>query len=68
MYIYQIIKENTEETIKNEQSRETGNIWHIQRIKIKQKHNTISAGHTDTQAQRCVFKTSIFSMGKAERF
>ena len=33
--------ENTEGTIKNGQSRETGNIGHTRRRKTKQKHNTI---------------------------
>ena len=34
---------------KKEQSRETGNIGHTKRRKIKQKHNTIFGGHQYTQ-------------------
>ena len=37
--------ENTEEAIKNGQSRETGNIWYTKRRQTKQKHNTICVGH-----------------------
>jgi len=32
-------------TIKNEQSRETGNIAYARQRKTKQKHNTICVGH-----------------------
>jgi hypothetical protein len=41
--------ENTEETIKNGQSRETDNIGYTWRRQTKQKHNTICAGHRYTQ-------------------
>ena len=37
--------ENTEGAIKNEQSRETGNIEYTRRRKTKQNHNTICVGH-----------------------
>jgi hypothetical protein len=37
--------EKTEKTIKNGQSRETGNAEHTKCRKTKQKHNTIYAGH-----------------------
>ena len=37
--------ENAEGTIKNEQSRETGNIRYTRRRNTKQKHNTICVGH-----------------------
>jgi hypothetical protein len=37
--------ENTEGTIKNGQSRETGNIRYTRQRKTKQKHNTIFVGH-----------------------
>jgi hypothetical protein len=52
---YQIFKTwtsrfNTEGTIKNGQSRETGNIGNTQRRKTKQKHNTICVGQHYTQA------------------
>ena len=38
---------NTERTIKNGQSRDTGNIWYTKqgRRQTKQKHNTICVGH-----------------------
>jgi len=42
--------ENTEEAIKNEQSRETGNIKYTKRRKTKQKHNTVCVGPQYTQA------------------
>ena len=42
--------ENTEDTIKNGQSRENGNIWYTKRRKIKQKQNTICVGHLYAQA------------------
>ena len=41
--------EDTEEPIKNGQSRETGNIGYTWRRKTKQKHNTICVGHHYTQ-------------------
>ena len=41
--------ENTEGTIKNGHSRETGNAGHTRRRKTKQKHNTICVGHHNTQ-------------------
>ena len=47
--------ENTEGAIKNGQSRETGNTWHIRRRKAKQKHTTICAEHQ--YAQKNVTKT-----------
>jgi hypothetical protein len=37
--------ENTEEAIKNWQSRETGNTGHTRRRKTIKKHNTIFVGH-----------------------
>ena len=37
--------ENTEGTIKNGKSRETGKIGYTRRRKIKQKHNTIWVRH-----------------------
>jgi len=37
--------ENTEGSIKNGQSRETGNIGYTKQRKTKQKHNTICVGH-----------------------
>ena len=37
--------ENTEGTITNKQSRETGNTGHTTQRKTKQKHNTICVGH-----------------------
>jgi len=37
--------ENTEGTIKKEQSRETGNIGYTRRRKTKKKHNAIFSGH-----------------------
>jgi len=37
--------ENTEGTIKNGQSRETGNIGYTIRRKTKQKYNTMYVGH-----------------------
>jgi hypothetical protein len=42
--------ENTEGTIKNGQSRETGNIRYTRQRKTKQKHNTIFVGHYYAQA------------------
>ena len=39
--------ENTEGTITNGQSRETGKIGYTRRRKTKQKHNTICVGHTN---------------------
>jgi hypothetical protein len=39
--------ENTEGAIKNEQSRETGNLGYTRRRKTKQKHNTICVGHNN---------------------
>ena len=41
--------EKTKGTIKNEQSRETGNIGYTRRWQTKQKHNTICVGHYYTQ-------------------
>ena len=41
--------EKTEGTIKNGQSRKTGNIGHTRRKEAKQKHNTICVGHHYTQ-------------------
>jgi hypothetical protein len=41
--------ENIEGAIKNEQSRETGNIWYTRRRPTQQKHNTICVGHHYTQ-------------------
>jgi hypothetical protein len=41
--------ENTEEAIKNGQSRETGNIGFTRRRKTKQKHNTLCVGNHYTQ-------------------
>jgi hypothetical protein len=41
--------ENTEEAIKNEQSRETDNIAYTRRRQTKQKHNTICVRHHYTQ-------------------
>jgi len=42
--------ENTEGVIKNEQSRETGNIGYTRRRKkTKQKHNTICVWHHSTK-------------------
>ena len=49
--------ENTERTIKNGQSRETGNIGHTRRRKTKQKHNTICVGHHYSQ-------TNTYSINK----
>ena len=40
---------NTEGTLKNGQSKETGNIWYTRRRQTKQKHNIISVGHHYTQ-------------------
>ena len=37
--------ENTEEAIKNGQSRDTGNIGYTRRRQTKQKHYTICVGH-----------------------
>ena len=42
--------ENTEGTIKNGQSRETGNIGYTRRRQTKQKHKKICVGHHYTQA------------------
>jgi len=39
------MSENTEGTIKIEQSRETHNIGYTRRRKTKQKHNPICVGH-----------------------
>jgi len=41
--------ENTDVAIKNEQSRDTGNIGYTRRRQTKQKHNTICVGHQYTQ-------------------
>ena len=41
--------ENTEDAIKNGQSRETGNTGYTRRRKTKQKHNTICVGHRYAQ-------------------
>ena len=41
--------ENTEGTIKNGQSSETGNTGHTRRRKSKQKHNTICVRHHNGQ-------------------
>ena len=41
--------ENTEGTIKNGQSRETGNIRYTRQRKTKQKHNAIFVGHHHAQ-------------------
>ena len=38
-----------EGTIKNGQSRETGQIWYTRQRKTKQKRNTICIGHHCTQ-------------------
>jgi hypothetical protein len=43
--------ENTEGSIKNGQSRETGNRGYTRRRQTKQKHNTICVGHHYTQAK-----------------
>jgi hypothetical protein len=52
--------ENTEGAIKNEQSRETGNIEYTRRRKTKQNHNTICVGHhygqIDKDESNVVFK------------
>jgi hypothetical protein len=37
--------ENTERTIKTEQSRESSTIGYTRQRKTKQKHNTICVGH-----------------------
>ena len=42
--------ENIEGAIKNEQSRETGNIGYTRQRKTKQKHSTICVGHHYKQA------------------
>ena len=42
--------ENAEGPIKDEQSRETGNIGHTRQRQTKQKQNTICVGHHYTQA------------------
>ena len=48
--------ENTEEAIKNGQSRETGNIWYTRRRKTKLRHNTTCVGHTGTRfIYMCVY-------------
>ena len=49
--------ENTEGAIKNEQSRETGNIWYTRLRQTKQKHNTICVGHHNTQPNMKVLST-----------
>ena len=41
--------DNIEVAIKNEQSRETGNIGYTRRRQTKEKHNIICAGHDYTQ-------------------
>ena len=41
--------ENTEDAIKNGQSRETGKTRYTQRRQTKQKHNTICVGHHYTK-------------------
>ena len=41
-------------SIKNEQSRETGNIGYTRRIQTKQKHNTKYVGHHCTQTNQSV--------------
>ena len=45
-----MLLENTKGTIKNRQSRETGNIEHTRQRKTKQKHNTLCVGHHYAQA------------------
>jgi hypothetical protein len=48
---------NTEEAIKNGQSRETSNIGNTRRRQTKQKHNTICVGHHNTQPNIKVLST-----------
>ena len=67
--------ENTEEAIKNGQSRKTDNIWSTRRRKTKQKHNTIFIGHHNTQTNKnnvndrspyvCIYTNSIPSKSVA---
>jgi hypothetical protein len=45
LHVMQIKLENTEETIKNEQWRETGNIGYTRRRQTNQKQNRIYIGH-----------------------
>jgi len=51
--------ENTEETIKDGQSRETGIIGYTRRRKTKQKHKSICVGHhySQTNTNQNVNKT-----------
>ena len=52
--------ENTEGTIKNVTSRETGNIGYTRRRQTKQKHNTLCVRHDYEQINtNNVYKTSL---------
>ena len=44
--------DNTERAIRNELSRETGNIGYTRQRKTKHKHNTICVGHRYMQTNR----------------
>ena len=56
--------ENTEGAIKNEQSRETGNIGYTRRRNTEQKHSKICVGHYHSQTNTNNFNKKSLKIPK----